>query len=131
MLPDFPDSLLARVDCYIELLEKLNPGEKWTRTSCIASLLTRSLAEIEGAELRWSRRRGEDRRASGRAGDERRSGPSDRRRGGDRRKPPYPDVVERVIDEVLGRSERMESRRRRQDGAPTDELSDTWRSRSD
>ena len=47
-LQDFPSFLLSRIVRYAQLLEKANPGVKCTRTACITSLLSRSLAEIEG-----------------------------------------------------------------------------------
>jgi len=93
-LPDFPDSVLERVDAYIALLEELNPGRKWTRASAISTLLVRALAEVEGSELRWSRRKGDDRRDRGR-GFERRQGT------GDRRAVAYPEMVDLVIEQIL------------------------------
>jgi hypothetical protein len=86
VLPNFPTSLLARVDRYIEILEALNPGFQWTRAEAMASLLARALAEVEGAELRDRRRRDGDRRVEPQASD-RRDYPDERRAGGDRRKP--------------------------------------------
>jgi hypothetical protein len=41
LLRDFPPSLLVRLDRYIELLEDLNPGYRWTRGAAVASLLAR------------------------------------------------------------------------------------------
>ena len=38
VLPNFPDSILERVDAYIKLLEKLNPGRTWSRASAISTL---------------------------------------------------------------------------------------------
>lgn len=113
VLPDFPDSLIERVDDYIELLEELNPGRTWTRTSAISTLLVKALAEVEGAELRWSRRSGRDRRARGR-GFERRQGPRDRRSA------PYPQMIDLVIEQILKR-----------DHDPLTEDSNTWRDRHD
>lgn len=100
LLRDFPDSLLERIDAYIRVLEELNPGQTWSRTSCVSSLLARSLAEIEGSQLRWNRRKGPERRQSDR-GTDRRNGDRDRRLNGERRKPPYPDMVDLVIDHIL------------------------------
>ena len=94
VLPNFPDSLLERIDAYIELLEELNPGQEWSRASAISTLLVRSLAEVEGAELRWSRRHGNDRRERGR-GFERRQGPNDRRAA------TYPEMIDLVIEQIL------------------------------
>jgi hypothetical protein len=88
VLPNFPPSLLARLDRYIELLEELNPGYKWTRGEAMASLLARALAEVEGAELRDRRRRAGDRRMEPQTSD-RRDYPDERRAGGDRRKPDF------------------------------------------
>ena len=85
VLPNFPPSLLARIDRYIELLEDLNPGYKWTRGEAMASLLARALAEVEGAALR-NRRRIADRRVEPKSSD-RSDCPDERRSGGDRRKP--------------------------------------------
>lgn len=117
ILTDFPPSLLARLDRYIELLEELNPGYKWTRSSAVASLLARALAEIEGAEVRIRRRKGPaDRRAEPRAPD-RRGGAEERRVGGERRKRPYPEMVDLVIDHLLRESRGLED--------------DTWRDRED
>ena len=110
VLSDFPDSLIERVDAYIELLEELNPGRTWTRSAAISTLLARSLAEVEGAELTWSRRRGQDRRERGR-GYERRQGPTDRRTAA------YPVMADLVIEQILKtRGRGMES-------------SGTWRDR--
>lgn len=100
LLRDFPDSLLTRIDGYIRALEELNPGQTWSRTSCVSSLLTRSLAEIEGSQLRWNRRKGSERRQKER-GRERRRGDRDRRLNGERRKPAYPDMVDLVIEHIL------------------------------
>jgi hypothetical protein len=115
-LPNFPPSLLVRLDRYIELLEELNPGYKWTRSTAMASLLARALSEIEGAEVRNSRRTGAaDRRAEPRAPD-RRQAPGERRGGRDRRKAPYPEMVDLVIEHLL------------REGRGEDE---TWRDRED
>jgi hypothetical protein len=84
VLSNFPPSLLDRVDRYIELLEELNPGYKWTRSEAMASLLVRALAEVEGAALR-NRRRIADRRVEPQSSD-RREFPDERRSGVDRRK---------------------------------------------
>lgn len=113
VLPNFPDSLLERVDNYIKLLEELNPGQTWSRTSAISTLLVRALAEIEGAEVRWSRRSGKDRRARGR-GFERRQGPSDRRAVR------YPEMIDLVIEQIL-----------KANPDPSYHSSDTWRERHD
>jgi len=94
VFPNFPDSILERVDAYIKLLEELNPGRTWTRTSAISTLLVRALAEVEGSELRWSRRKGNDRRDRGR-GFERRQG------AGDRRTAAYPEMIDLVIGQIL------------------------------
>jgi hypothetical protein len=115
LLPNFPPSLLVRLDRYVELLEELNPGYKWTRGAAVASLLARALAEIEGAEVRNRRRSGvADRRAEPRAPDRRHG--SERRAGRDRRKAPYPEMVDLVIEHLLraGRGE-----------------DETWRDRED
>ena len=94
VLPNFPESLLERLDAYIKLLEELNPGQTWTRSAAISTFLVRALAEVEGSELRWSRRRGTDRRDRGR-GFERRQGPNDRRTV------PYPEMIDLVIEQVM------------------------------
>lgn len=103
-LPDFPDALLERIDRYIRVLEELNPGYRWSRSACIATLLARALAEIEGAEIRWSRRQGEDRR--------------EKPRGSDRRQLAYPEFVDLVIEQLLSKP----------GGSPDDE---TWRTKHD
>src|SRR3989337_4286722 len=36
-LPDFPISLLPRIDRYAQLLEEANPGLKFNRTACVTS----------------------------------------------------------------------------------------------
>ena len=113
VLPDFPDSILERLDAYIELLEELNPGRTWTRSAAISTLLVRALAEVEGSELRWSRRSGEDRRDRGR-GPERRQGP------GERRTVAYPEMIDLVIEEIL-----------KTDVEPGMDSSPTWRDRHD
>lgn len=113
LLRNFPDSLLERVDAYIKLLEELNPGQTWSRTSAISTLLVRALSEVEGAEVRWSRRSGKDRRERGR-GFERRQGPSDRRAVR------YPEMIDLVIEHVLKGSPDLDFRD-----------SDTWRERHD
>ena len=113
VLPNFPDSILERVDAYIKLLEKLNPGRTWSRASAISTLLVRALAEVEGSELRWSRRSGTDRRDRGR-GPERRQGP------GDRRTVAYPEMIDRVIEQIL-----------KTDVDPDVQSSGTWRDRHD
>jgi hypothetical protein len=100
VLTGFPPSLLARIDRYIRILEELNPGHTWTRTTCIATLVARSLAEVEGYELRRKRRQGKDRRSVSR-GSERRQGAEERRDGGDRRSPHYPEMVDLVIEHLL------------------------------
>ncbi len=69
-LPDFPSSLLPRLDRYQQLLEETNPGVQFTRTACVTSLVTRALAEIEG-QTQNGRRKGSERR-QGRRGLERR-----------------------------------------------------------
>jgi len=112
-LPNFPDSILDRVDAYIKLLEELNPGRTWTRTSAISTLLVRALAEIEGSELRWSRRSGGDRRDRGR-GPERRQGP------GERRTIAYPEMIDLVIEQIL-----------KTHVDPNMQNSGTWRDRHD
>ena len=94
VLPNFPDSILERVDAYIKLLEELNTGRTWSRASAISTLLVRALAEVEGSELRWSRRQGSDRRDRGR-GFERRQG------AGDRRTVAYPEMIDLVIEQIL------------------------------
>ena len=116
VLTDFPPSLLARIDRYIELLEELNPGYKWTRSAAIASLLTRPLAEIEGAEVRNRRRSGPaDRRTEPRAPDRRQD--VQERRTEDRRKRAYPEMVDLVIEHLLREGRGVED--------------DTWRDRED
>lgn len=100
VLPDFPPSLLARIDRYIQLLEELNPGYKWSRSEAMASLLTRALAEIEGAEVRNRRHSGVvDRRIEPQATD-RSEYPDERRAGGDRRQP-YPESADLIIESFL------------------------------
>ena len=111
VLPDFPETILERVDAYIKLLEELNPGREWSRASAISTLLVRALADIEGAELRWSRRVGEDRRERGR-GFERRQSKSDRRTVA------YPEMIDLVIEQIL-----------KQSVDPLMESSETWRGR--
>jgi hypothetical protein len=69
-LPDFPSSLIPRLDRYAQLLEEANPGVKFTRTACVISLVARALAEVEGRHA-WGRRKGMDRR-QGERGQERR-----------------------------------------------------------
>jgi hypothetical protein len=69
-LPDFPSSLLSRIDRYAQLLEEVNPGVKFTRTACVTSLLSRALAEIEGQSA-WGRRRVDERRQGLRGGERR------------------------------------------------------------
>ncbi len=113
VLPNFSGSLLERVDAFIKLLEELNPGQTWSRTTAISTLLLRSLADVEGAELRWSRRRGRDRRARGR-GIERRQGSIDRRTA------PYPEMIDLVIEQIL-----------KTHVDPGMEDSGTWRDRHD
>jgi hypothetical protein len=54
----------------------------------------RVLAEVEGAELRWSRRKGNDRRDRGRGFERRQS-------AGDRRVVAYPEMIDLVIEEIL------------------------------
>ena len=116
LLTDFPPSLLVRIDRYIELLEELNPGYKWTRSAAIASLLTRPLAEIEGAEVRNRRRSGPaDRRTEPRAPDRRQD--VQERRTEDRRKRAYPEMVDLVIEHLLREGRGVED--------------DTWRDRDD
>jgi hypothetical protein len=117
ILTNFPPSLLVRIDRYIELLEELNPGYKWTRSNAVASLLARSLAEIEGAEVRKRRRSGPtDRRTEPRAPDRRKS-LEERRAVPNRRKPPYPEMVDLVIEHLLRESRGVED--------------ETWRDRED
>ena len=94
VLPDFPDSLLERIDDYVELLEELNPGQEWSRSAAVSTLLVKVLAEVEGAELRWTRRKGGDRRDRGR-GIERRQGANDRRVAA------YPEIIDLVIEQIL------------------------------
>ena len=113
VLPDFPDSILERVDAYIKLLEELNPGRTWTRTSAISTLLVRALAEVEGSELKWSRRSGEDRRDRGRGFERRQS-------AGDRRTVEYPEMADLVIEQIL-----------KTDVDPDMQNSGTWRDRHD
>jgi hypothetical protein len=113
VLPDFPESLLERVDAYIKLLEELNPGGEWSRASAISTLLLRALADVEGAELRWSRRRGDDRRDRGR-GFERRQGKTDRRTVA------YPEMIDLVIEQILRKAD-----------DPLKDGSATWRERHD
>ena len=108
-LEDFPDSLLERIDAHIARLEELNPGRRWTRTACIATLVVRSLAQIEGEELRWKRRRHA----------ERRQGPPERRERRDRRHLAYPEIVDLVIDHLLKGREGLPT------GAEIDD--ETWR----
>jgi len=116
VLTNFPPSLLVRIDRYIELLEELNPGYKWTRSAAIASLLTHPLAEIEGAEVRNRRRNGPaERRTEPRAPDRRQSVQDRRTRG--RRKPAYPEMVDLVIEHLLRESRGVED--------------ETWRDRPD
>jgi hypothetical protein len=116
-LPDFPPSLLVRLDRYIQLLQELNPGYKWTRSAAMASLLARALSEIEGAAVRNRRRSGiADRRVEPRAPDRPESA-EERRAGGDRRKPPYPEMVDLVIEHLLREGRGVED--------------DTWRDRED
>ena len=113
VLPDFPDSILERVDAYIELLEELNPGRTWTRSAAISTLLVRALAEVEGSELKWSRRQGSDRRDRGRGFERRQS-------AGDRRTVAYPEMIDLVIEQIL-----------KPDVDPGMENSGTWRDRHD
>jgi hypothetical protein len=103
VLSDFPPSLVARIDRYIRLLEELNPGHKWTRTACVATLLSRALSELEGAEIRH-RRHG----ASATPVPDRREGPGDRREGGDRRESSYPEMVDLVIEHLLRERRKLE-----------------------
>ena len=116
---DFPDSLLERIDAHIARLEELNPGRRWTRTACIATLVVRSLAQIEGEELRWKRRRHAERRAAPRPEPERRQGPPERRERRDRRHLAYPEIVDLVIDHLLKGREGLPT------GAEIDD--ETWR----
>ncbi len=121
VLNDFPPSLLARIDRYIELLEELNPGYQWTRSNAVASLLARSLAEIEGAEVRNRRRSGPtDRRTEPRAPG-RRKGLGERRAVATRRKLPYPEMVDLVIEHLLreGRDVEDETWRDREESDET------------
>jgi hypothetical protein len=74
--------------------------------------LVRALSEIEGAEVRWSRRSGKDRRARGR-GFERRQGPNDRRAVR------YPEMIDLVIEHVL------------KSNPDPSHSGDTWRERRD
>jgi hypothetical protein len=121
VLSDFPPALLERVDRYIAFLEELNPGYTWTRTTAVASLLARSLAEVEGAEVRNRRRSGlADRRAEPKSAD-RRQGLEERRAGSDRRKLPYPEMVDLVIEHLLreGRGAEQETWRDRRESDET------------
>jgi len=111
VLPDFPSSLVKRVDAYIKLLEELNPGQRWSRTACISTLLQRALAAVEGAELRWSRRAGAERRGASR-GEDRRRGPAERRSAA------YPEMVDLVIEHILKTGVQ-----------PGTERDETWRAR--
>jgi len=69
-LPDFPISLLPRIDRFAQLLEEANPGLKFNRTACVTSLVARALAEVEG-QSGWGRRRGSERRQGQRGTDRR------------------------------------------------------------
>lgn len=69
-LPDFPASLLPRLDRYQQLLEEANPGVPFTRTACVTSLIARALAEIEGRPEN-GRRKGAERRQGQRGRDRR------------------------------------------------------------
>lgn len=113
VLPNFPDSLVERVDEYIKLLEKLNPGRTWSRPAAVQTLLARALAEVEGAEVRWSRRSGDDRRTRGR-GFERRQGARDRRSAA------YPEMIDLVIEQIM-----------KSHSDPRMDSSETWRERHD
>lgn len=117
VLANFPPSLLARLDRYIGVLEELNPGHKWTRSACVATLLSRALAELEGAEVRH--RRSRDAAPSAEPVEpERRTGPAERREGGDRRAAAsYPEMVDLVIEHLLREKKRLED--------------ETWRDRHD
>ena len=117
VLTNFPPSLLVRLDRYIELLEELNPGYQWTRSAAVASLLARSLSEIEGAEVRNRRRRGPSDRRTERRAPDRREGLEERRAIPDRRKPPYPEMVDLVIEHLLRESRSVQD--------------ETWRDRHD
>ncbi len=117
VLPNFPSSLVERIDRYIDVLEELNPGYRWTRSAAIASLLSRPLAEFEGAEVRSRRRSGvADRRTAPRGAD-RREGLDERRTLRERRKPLYPEMVDLVIEHLLREGRGIED--------------DTWRDRED
>lgn len=96
LLPDFPDSMLERIDRCIELLGRLNSGQTWSRTQCVSTLLGRALAQIEGAQIQSSRRKVQGTRIP-----ERRRGDADRRRTRERRRVHYPEMVDLVIDRVL------------------------------
>ncbi len=41
-LPEFPASLLPRIDRYQQLLEETNPGVQFSRTACVTSLIART-----------------------------------------------------------------------------------------
>ena len=69
-LPDFPASLLPRIDRYQQLLEEANPGVPFTRTASVTSLIARALAEIEGRPQN-GRRKGSERRQGQRGRDRR------------------------------------------------------------
>ncbi|MGH6691847.1 MAG: hypothetical protein ACREF4_14345 [Gammaproteobacteria bacterium] len=69
-LPEFPASLLPRIDRYRQLLEEANPGVTFSRTACVTSLVARVLAEIEERPNN-GRRKGSERR-QGRRGRDRR-----------------------------------------------------------
>ena len=70
-LPEFPESLLPRIDRYRQRLEEANPGVVFTRTACVTSLVARALAEIEGRADN-GRRKGAERRQGRRGPDRRR-----------------------------------------------------------
>jgi len=69
-LPEFPASLLPRIDRYQQLLEEANPGVPLNRTACVTSLIVRALAEIEG-RTHSGRRKGSERRQGRRSRDRR------------------------------------------------------------
>jgi hypothetical protein len=69
-LPDFPTSLIPRIDKFGERLQAANPGASFTRTDYVTALLVRVLAEIEGEEVS-EQRQGSERRRTQRGPDRR------------------------------------------------------------